>query len=186
MRKHSHITEILRQMLVLSLPLIFNPGGASAFELPKAVLLRMFILLLLWVTFLTHQERLAPRSRAPPSAMMWAGTAFGAAASLFSYDPQTGFGGARERQQGLLTLIAYLALFRLSSQLLHSWTQIDRLWATLVWGSLPNLGRNQARQFACLPTYTRFCHAGRFPRCRHNRQRLLGKQVISMQTGGQT
>jgi O-antigen ligase len=137
----SNVTEVLRLTLVLSLPLVFNPWGASAFELPKAMLLRALVLLLGWVAVVERLERSPARARPRfPPAMVWPGAAFGLsvlAATLLSYDPLTSLWGLLQRQQGLLTLAAYLGLFWLTASQLRSRTQVYRLWSAVVWGSLP-------------------------------------------------
>ena len=60
-----------------------------------------------------------------------------ALATAFSTDPRASFWGSYERQQGLVTTSAYLALFLLTATSLRSRAQVERLWAAVVWGSVP-------------------------------------------------
>ncbi len=133
--------DVLRLTLVLGLPVVFNPWGTSAFELPKAMFLRMFVIFLCWVTLLAYLERPPQRTRSSPApGMLWASGAFILSlllATVFSYDPHTSLWGALDRQQGLLTVTAYLALFWLTASQVRRWGQVDRLWSVLVWGSGP-------------------------------------------------
>jgi putative inorganic carbon (HCO3(-)) transporter len=133
--------ELPRLLLVGSLPLVFNPWGYSAFELPKAVLLRMVVILLGWLAILAHLERSTPIPRLKPrSPMSWAILVFGClaiGATLLSPDPRTSLWGTLERQQGLLTVLSYLGLTWVTTHQLRTQRRVRRLWTVLVWGSLP-------------------------------------------------
>lgn len=132
--------EVLWLVAALAVPLAFNPWGANGFELPKALLLRA---LALWMglaalaQFLTAGRR---GFRKPASPLLWAALVFGLAliaATALSVNPRVSLWGSYERQQGLLTQGAYLALFLLTAASLHTRAQVERLWAALVWGSAP-------------------------------------------------
>jgi O-antigen ligase/Flp pilus assembly protein TadD len=124
--------------------LAFNPWGANAFELPKALLLRALVLLMGLVALIRFIEDWGGTNRTPAqkSAMrlLWPTLALGlaqAAATAFSINPHTSLWGSYERQQGLLTLGAYLALFLFTAANLRTRVQAERLWIALVWGSAP-------------------------------------------------
>jgi O-antigen ligase len=125
-------------------PLAFNPWGYSAFELPKAALLRALALLMGLVALVgTIETRGSPNrspSRRPTTPLLWPVLAFGAVLALataLSINPRSSLWGSYERQQGLLTLGAYLALFLLTATNLRTRSQTERLWAGLAWGSAP-------------------------------------------------
>jgi O-antigen ligase len=70
----------------------------------------------------------------------WPVLAFGLAlvlATAFSVDPRASLWGSHERQQGLLTLLAYLALFFYTAANLRTRTRVERLWRVLVCSSAP-------------------------------------------------
>jgi O-antigen ligase len=125
------------------IPLICNPWGASAFELPKALLLRALVLLMALAALIQLIEERGdsePSARRPAGALLWPSLALGltfAAAALTSVHPLVSLWGSYERQQGILTVAALLALFLLTATRLRSRDQADRLWAALVWGSAP-------------------------------------------------
>lgn len=141
MKNRISVPDIIRLTLVLGLPIAFNPWGASAFELPKAMFLRTSVIFLCWVTLLAYLERPPQRAgSSPPPGMLCASVVFILSlllATVFSYDLHTSLWGTLERQQGFLTLTAYLALFWLTASQVRRWSQVDRLWSALVWGSLP-------------------------------------------------
>ncbi len=128
------------------LPLAVNPWGVNAFDLPKAALLRVIVLLMA-VGLLAPGaggERLAADGRDPGSrgwrAAVWAGLALWAVfvlATLTSVNPLVSLWGSYQRQLGLLTLTALAALFVITAARLRTRAQADRLWAALAWGSLP-------------------------------------------------
>ncbi len=62
-----------------------------------------------------------------------------ALAAAFSINPRASLWGDYARQQGLVTLSAYLALFLMTVAFLRTREQADRLWRVLVWGSAPIL-----------------------------------------------
>jgi len=140
-KNRASATELLGLLLVGSLPLVFNPWGQSAFELPKALLLRTGVILLGWVTILSHLEGSDLISRLRPrSPLSWAILIFGSlavAATLLSPDPRTSLWGTLARQQGLLTVLSYLGLYGLVTHQLCTRARVRILWTVLVWGSLP-------------------------------------------------
>jgi O-antigen ligase/Flp pilus assembly protein TadD len=131
----------------LTVPLALSPWGANAFELPKALLLRLLVLLMALAALLPVLENrrqatttLSPQRSGPKIPLLWPGLLLGLAlvlATVFSVAPQTSLWGSYDRQQGLLTLAAYLALFFLVVAHLRSRAQVMRLWLVLVWGSAP-------------------------------------------------
>jgi O-antigen ligase/Flp pilus assembly protein TadD len=125
-------------------PLAFNPWGGSGFELPKSLLLRALVLLMgLAVLVRAIEERGGSdraRRRHPLPPLLWPALAFGlvlALATALSVNPRASLWGSYERQQGLLTLGTYLALFLLTTTNLRTRAQVERLWVALVWGSAP-------------------------------------------------
>jgi O-antigen ligase/Flp pilus assembly protein TadD len=125
-------------------PLVFNPWGVNAFELPKALLLRALALLMGLATLIRFIESSGslnrPALQLPAMRLVWPALAFGlaqAAATALSVNPRASLWGSYERQQGLLTLGAYLALFLFTAANLRTRAQAERLWIALVWGSAP-------------------------------------------------
>ncbi len=128
----------------VGVPLAFNPLAGSGFELPKAALLRALILLMGFAALVrfidTWGERGGSPLRRPDTPLVWPALAFGLAlglATALSVNPRLSLWGSHERQQGLLTVGAYLALFLLTATGLRARARAERLWAALVWGSAP-------------------------------------------------
>jgi O-antigen ligase len=115
-------------------PLALNPLGCSPFELPKAVLVQtcaLVAVVFVWVT--PGQLRRRP-------ILVWLLLAYGAAAilaTLLSMDRDLSLWGSLDRQQGLLTILAYLALAGVVATRLRAWSQAHRLLRVLVWASAP-------------------------------------------------
>jgi O-antigen ligase len=147
--------ELLGLLLVGSLPLVFNPWGQSAFELPKAVLLRTVVVLLGWMAVLAYLERPTSVGRLKPrSPMSWAILTFGClaiTATLLSPDPRTSLWGSLERQQGLITVLSYLGLYGLATHQLRTQRRVRTLWTALVWGSLPVVAYGLAQALGFRP-----------------------------------
>lgn len=140
----SHAVEVGWLTAAVAVPLIFNPLGGNGFELPKAALLRALVLLMglaALVQFIdAWGERGGSAPRWPDTPLVWPALTFGLAlalATVLSVNPRIGLWGSYERQQGLLTLWAYVILFLLTATGLRSRAQVDRLWMALVWGSAP-------------------------------------------------
>jgi O-antigen ligase len=128
----------------VGVPLAFNPLGGSGFELPKAALLRALVLLMGLAALVQFIDAWGDRGRSalrwPDTPLVWPVLAFGLALALataLSVNPRVSLWGSYERQQGLLTLGAFLALFLLTAAGLRTRAQAERLWAALVWGSAP-------------------------------------------------
>jgi O-antigen ligase/Flp pilus assembly protein TadD len=125
-------------------PLALNPLAGSGFELPKAALLRALVLLMGLAALLQFidawGERGGVRFRWPNTPLVWPVLALGLTlglATALSVDPRVSLWGSYQRQQGLLTVGAYLALFLLTAAGLRARAQAERLWTALVWGSAP-------------------------------------------------
>jgi O-antigen ligase len=136
--------ESLWLAAAVAVPLAFNPWGYSGFELPKVVLLRALVLLMGLAALVRAIEAWGKPGRTPRHwrtiPLLWPVLLFGLAlvlATAFSVSPRASLWGSYERQQGLLALVAYLALFLLTAANLHTRAQVERLWAGLVWASVP-------------------------------------------------
>ena len=132
--------EALWLTAAVAVPLAFNPWGRNAFELPKVLLLRALMLLMIPAALAQALTIGRQTFRRPAAALLWPALAFGLALALataFSVNPRASLWGSYERQQGLLTLGAYLALFLLTAACLHTRAQAERLWIALAWGSAP-------------------------------------------------
>lgn len=129
-------------LVALLLPLCFNPWGYNAFELPKAALLRLMAgigAVAVAVAFLLSAATPPRRWRRPPA---WLLATLGMAsvlilATVFSINRLVSLWGSYQRQQGLLTQSAYLALFLVAVASLDTGRRLRRLWAALVGGSAP-------------------------------------------------
>ncbi len=143
----SRLLECLWLVAAVAVPLALNPWGSSAFELPKAVLLRLLVLLMILAALVRLVSK-PGTARSRPGLKSWRSVApllvpallFGLAlalSTLFSVAPGTSLWGSYDRQQGFLTLVAYLILFLLTAANLRSREQVERLWLALVWGSAP-------------------------------------------------
>ncbi len=133
----ARVLEALWLVTAVAVPLAFNPWGANAFELSKAVLLRALVLLM---GLAALAQIIEGRRNGPHHPLLWPALAFSLALALataFSINPRASLWGSYERQQGLLTLAAYLALFLLTAANLRTRAQAERLWAALVWSSVP-------------------------------------------------
>ncbi|MHB0878817.1 MAG: O-antigen ligase family protein [Anaerolineae bacterium] len=126
-----------------AVPLACNPWGSSAFELPKAVLLRLLVLALVVMALrerVSGSGRRASDGPASGGLLHWAAAAYLAAiilATVTSWEPRVSLLGSLARQQGLLTQGCYVFLFLLTAAALRRPEQIGRLWRTLVWASAP-------------------------------------------------
>ncbi|NIN67859.1 MAG: tetratricopeptide repeat protein [Anaerolineae bacterium] len=130
--------------VAVAVPLAFNPWGASAFELPKVALLRALVILMGLAAVIHALESIdgsdRPRRDWVSNPLLWTAVTLGLAltlAALVSVEPRASFWGSYERQQGLITLWAYLGLFLLTATGLRTRAQGERLWLALVWGSVP-------------------------------------------------
>lgn len=138
---------ILSLLSAVALPVLFNPWSYNAFALPKALLLRLVLLLLAGAVLLqlTSTRPSSPASP-PPGSMqriLWAALALGGTlllATLFSVNPPLSWWGSYQRQEGLLTWAAYLTLFGVTTLSLTARWQLTWVWRALVWGSGPVVG----------------------------------------------
>ncbi|MBN1178622.1 MAG: O-antigen ligase family protein [Anaerolineae bacterium] len=131
--------ESLWLIAAAALPLTFNPWSYNAFELPKALLLRL-LALLMGVGTLAQVLAERPKHNNIPPSLLWSALALGLAlllATALSIAPRASLWGSYERQQGLITWGAYLILFLVTVANLRTRVQTDRLWAALVWGNAP-------------------------------------------------
>lgn len=113
-------------------PLVLNPAGCSVFELPKAAIVQGCALAA-WAPVLV-----APRGAGRRSPLVWPLLALAAAAvlaTLTSIDRGLSLWGSLDRQQGLLTLLAYVALAAAVALRLRTRDQALRLLRALLWGS---------------------------------------------------
>ncbi len=135
----AHVMEVGWLVAAVAVPLAFNPWGGSAFELPKSLWLRALVSLMGLAAFVWAVERKGRLGR-PPSSLLWPGMALGLAlalSTLLSVNTRVSLWGSYQRQQGLLTLGAYLALFLFVATGLRTRAQAKRLLTALVWGSAP-------------------------------------------------
>lgn len=117
-------------------PLAFNSFGCSPFELPKAALVQACALAAVLFALLAPSAS----KRAGRTPLLWPLLAVGAAtllATLASINRGASLWGSFERQQGLLTVAAYLALAGVVGARLVAWPQARRLLRVLVGASAP-------------------------------------------------
>ena len=88
-------------------PLVLNPAGCSVFELPKAVVVQACALAA-WAPVVVSRRGTGRRSPLIWPLLALAGIAV--LASFASIDRGLSLWGSLDRQQGLLTLLAYAAL----------------------------------------------------------------------------
>ncbi len=138
------VSEVLWLCAAVAVPLVFNPWGNSVFELPKSILLRALILLMLLTRLIQGIEARSELARPPSDGRVpvatWLTLALAFVLTLstvFSGNTRASLWGSYERQQGLVTLMAYLVLFLLIGTGVRTHAQVERLWLSLVWGSVP-------------------------------------------------
>ena len=138
------ILEGLWLATAVVVPVAISPWGYNAFELPKALLLRLLVLLMVLAAlcraFDTPPKVKQTGFRRPTIPLLWPTLLFGLTlilATALSVDRRVSLWGAYDRQQGLLTLSSYLGLFLLTAANLRNRAQAERLWLALVWGSAP-------------------------------------------------
>ncbi|MGC9358224.1 MAG: O-antigen ligase family protein, partial [Anaerolineae bacterium] len=126
-------------MVAVSIPVLFNPWGANAFELPKALAIRTVAILLGVVTLANAAEKGHLGGKRLPLHViaLILLTVVLIAATLFSINPRLSLWGSYNRQQGLVTLTSYAILFLSTAYVLGNRAHIDRLWTLLVMGSVP-------------------------------------------------
>lgn len=138
------VTEVLLLVVVFAVPVAVVPWASNAFELPKAALLCFLVLILAALglgQFLIADRQRRLRWRAGwRHPLLWPVVAFSLAlvlATLQSTNLLVSLRGSYERQQGLLTQLAYPTLLLLTVPLLRTRQQMARLWEALVWTSAP-------------------------------------------------
>lgn len=135
--------ELSWLVAAITVPLAINPWGSSAFELPKAALLEALVLIMGLIVLARIGNERGKAHRPQDRLLLLSTFALGLSftfATVFSINARASLWGDSARQQGLLVLCAYLALFLMTSTFLRTREQADRLWLALVWGSLPVLG----------------------------------------------
>lgn len=140
----ARVGEVLWLVAAAAIPLAFSPWTYNAFELPKTALLKAIVLLMGLATLIQiidgRESKRQERSPAIPRCLLWPALAFGGVAGLAtaaSVNPRVSLWGSYERQQGLITLGAYLGLFLFTAANLRSRAQVRRLLAAIAWGSAP-------------------------------------------------
>lgn len=122
-------------------PLFFNLLTARTFEPDKAALLRAIVLVALaaWAGWLLVQPRPAGRPhfnwRSPAGWLLGSGLALSLAlmvSALTGLNPRISLLGSYNRDQGVVTLLSYLALFLLAAARLRTLDQLRRLLDTVV------------------------------------------------------
>ncbi|MGC9347916.1 MAG: tetratricopeptide repeat protein [Anaerolineae bacterium] len=136
------LREVAWLLAAAGVPLVFNPFGGNAFELPKTLFLRLLALVTGVGAVVAVLAPRDPSSSAKSRSrfICYAAMAFGLAliaATLFSVDRRGSLWGGYDRQQGLITRLSYLLLFVATARGLQTRKQVMRLWTALVWGSLP-------------------------------------------------
>ena len=152
----ARIGEALWLIAAATIPLAFSPWTHNAFELPKTALLKALVLLMGLVTLIQvidgRKGEGQDRKTAIARCLLWPALAFGGAAILAtvaSIDPRASLWGSYERQQGLLTLGAYLGLFLFTAANLHTRAQAKRLLGAIAWGSAPVVAYGLLAVFSC-------------------------------------
>ncbi|MFN8496546.1 MAG: O-antigen ligase family protein [Anaerolineae bacterium] len=126
-------------------PLFFNLLSARTFEPDKSALVRaiVFVMLAAWVAASVLTPRPADGARPGPTLprpLVWIVAALGMIVFLSAVQgisSRVSLVGSYNRDQGVVTLIAYLALFLLAAVWLHTRDQLQRLLDTIVLTSLP-------------------------------------------------
>jgi O-antigen ligase len=136
--------EALWLVVAAAIPVAFSPWTYNGFELPKTALLRALVLLMGLAALLQiidgQMDTKGTRSPPMPRCLLWPVLILGGVAILAtvaSVNPRVSLWGSYERQQGLLTLGAYLGLFAFTAANLRARAQIRRLMAAIAWGSAP-------------------------------------------------
>jgi O-antigen ligase/Tfp pilus assembly protein PilF len=140
----ARIKEALWLIAAAAVPLVFSPWTYNAFELPKTALLKALALLMglmALIQVIDGRKGEEQDLKTPiPRRLLWPALAFGGVvilATLASANPRVSLWGAYERQQGLLTLGAYLGLFLFTAANLRTRVQVKRLLGAIAWGSAP-------------------------------------------------
>jgi hypothetical protein len=139
-----HTKETLWLVAAATIPLACSPWTHNAFELPKTAVLKALVLLMGLASLIQaingRKDRERPSGAVIPRALLWPALTFGGAAALataLSVNPRVSLWGSYERQQGLLTLAAYLGLFLFTAANLRTRAQAMRLLTAIAWSSAP-------------------------------------------------
>ncbi|MBI5877804.1 MAG: O-antigen ligase family protein [Chloroflexi bacterium] len=135
--RHAQLAEGVCLLTAIVVPVLINPWGGSAFELPKAAFVRAAALVLIVLGLPALVSGLTRFPKLPPLAAP--ALALGAAAlfsTFSSVDTRVSLLGLYERQQGLITLLAYLMVFLAAAASMRTPDAVDRLRAALVGGSV--------------------------------------------------
>jgi O-antigen ligase len=139
----TRLQEALWLTVAAAIPLAFSPWTYNAFELPKTALLKALVMLM-GLTVLIHviegRSTSEESKTVIPHHLLWPALAFGGAAALataLSVNPRVSLWGSYERQQGLVTLSAYIGLFLFTAANLRTRYRITRLLTTITWSSTP-------------------------------------------------
>jgi len=139
-RLASKTQEAIWLAAAVAIPLVLDPWGCSSFEVPKSALVQALALLGIWTMVVEIISGHRTARRAWRSPLVWSALAMGLVsilATIASISPSQSLWGSFERQQGLLTQLAYLALFLLVARALRTSSQVERLFCALAWGSAP-------------------------------------------------
>lgn len=120
----------------VAVPLLFSPRLYNAFELPKAALSRGLAgLALLTLAYTPRPGGLRRWLSQPLVALVLTLAGTLVTATIFSVDPRLSLWGSYDRQFGLLTWLAPLALFLAALTALQTPERRHRLAQVLVWSS---------------------------------------------------
>jgi O-antigen ligase/tetratricopeptide (TPR) repeat protein len=122
-------------VVAAGLPLCFSPWGRNLFELPKAILLWVLVAVA-GAAWLGGRPHPVVRRR-PWSLALVAYLAALGLALVASSNPTLSALGSADRMHGVLSQLAYLALFLLVARHLRRPSQARRLMCVLAWSSAP-------------------------------------------------
>lgn len=115
------------------LPLVFFPGTAEIFELPKVTFLRFFVLLILAASALKFYQTGKVdfiRTFLDLPVLLFALVAV--LSTIFSINPRLSIAGSYYRYEGLPTILSYVAVFFAATNFLHKREQIKYLLGGLL------------------------------------------------------
>ncbi len=121
------------------LPIMFNPWGASPFELAKSLVLMTLAIVLVACSLLYHVVSGKGRSGSELS-LLWAALCCclaGAAATVLATSLEDSLFGTLERRQGLITQLSYIVLMLSVVLHLRTMNQVQRIFQAMAWASLP-------------------------------------------------
>jgi len=140
-RNKAGLDHLLYRVVLVSAataPILFSPWHYNAFELPKAVGIRILAsLALLLLIFFGKKIHYGYLIRQPLVVEVLALTSMLSASTLLSIDPGLSFWGSYDRQFGLLTWLALVGLFLTASLVFDKAKRRQMLSKVLIWGSMP-------------------------------------------------